>query len=98
MAFSVLAISQILHAFNQRSNTDSVFVKGNGHNKSLFLAIVTSFAVIAIILFVPFMRGIFSLTLLKPIEWLIVIGLCVLPSILVEITKFIKRKFKLEII
>lgn len=98
MAFTVLAMSQLFHAFNQRSNTESVLSTGNGRNKQLILAIIASFAVIGIILFVPLMRNIFSLTLLKPIEWVITIGLSLLPLILVEITKFIKRKFKLEII
>ena len=98
MAFCVLAISQMLHAFNQRSNTDSIFAKGNGHNKYLFFALASSFVLLLIILFVPIVRNIFSLTILKPIEWIITIGLSILPVILVEITKFIKRKFKLTII
>ena len=98
MAFTVLAISQMLHAFNQRSNTDSIFTKGNGHNKYLFFALLSSFVLLLIILFVPVIRNIFSLTLLKPIEWTITIGLSILPVIFVEITKFIKRKFKLTII
>lgn len=98
MAFTVLAISQMLHAFNQRSNTDSIFTKGNGHNKYLFFALLSSFVLLLIILFVPVIRNIFSLTILKPIEWAITIGLSILPVIFVEITKFIKRKFKLTII
>ena len=98
MAFTVLAISQMLHAFNQRSNTDSIFTKGNGHNKYLFFSLLSSFVLLMIILFVPFFRNIFSLSVLKPIEWLITIGLSILPVIFVEITKFIKRKFKLTII
>ncbi len=96
MAFVVLSVSQLFHAFSQRSNTESVFTRGNGHNKSLFLAIVVSFAILFVILFVPFMRDIFSLSLLKPMEWLITIGLSLLPLVLVEITKFIKRKLKLK--
>lgn len=98
MAFTVLAISQMLHAFNQRSNSDSIFTKGNGHNKYLFFALLSSFVLLLIILFVPVIRNIFSLTILKPIEWAITIGLSILPVIFVEITKFIKRKFKLTII
>lgn len=98
MAFVVLAMSQMLHAFNQRSNTDSILSAGNGHNKSLFWALFASFTLLMLILFVPFLRDIFSLTVLKSNEWLVVIGLSILPTILVEITKFIKRKLKLEIV
>lgn len=71
---------------------------GNGHNRFLFWAFIASFAVIFAILFVPSLRNIFSLTILRYSEWAIVIVLSVLPVILVEITKFFKRKFKLDII
>lgn len=98
MAFTVLAISQLFHALNQRSNTESILTTGNGHNKSLFVAIVASFAIVCVVLFVPIMRNIFSLTILKPEEWLITIGLSILPLVLVEITKLIKRKLKLKFI
>ena len=98
MAFIVLSVSQLFHAFSQRSNTESVFTRGNGHNKSLFAAMLASFAVLFIILFVPFVRNIFSLTILKPNECAITIRLSLLPLALVEITKFIKRKLKLKVI
>lgn len=98
MAFSVLAISQMLHAFNMRSNTESIFSTGNGHNKSLLGAFIVSFAVIFCILFIPTLRNLFSITTLNLVEWIIVIGLSVLPVILVEISKFIKRKTNLTII
>ncbi|MDO4282694.1 MAG: calcium-translocating P-type ATPase, PMCA-type [Clostridia bacterium] len=98
MAFSVLALSQMFHAFNQRSNTDSIISTGNGHNQYLFWALLVSFILLVVVLFVPFMREIFSLTTLDLKEWLTVIFLSILPLILVEITKLIKRKFNLEII
>ena len=40
MAFCVLAISQLFHALNQRSNTESIFTTGNGRNLFLFASIV----------------------------------------------------------
>lgn len=63
-----------------------------------FGAFIASFAVLFAILFIPSLRNVFSLTVLKGIEWLIVIGLSILPVVLVEITKLLKRKFKLTII
>jgi Ca2+-transporting ATPase len=98
MAFTVLSIAQMFHAFNQRSNTESIFTSGNGHNKFLLWAFVASFIVIFAILFVPVLRNVFSLTTLKYREWAIVIVLSILPVIFVEITKFLKRKFKLTMI
>lgn len=71
---------------------------GNGHNRFLFWAFIASFAVIFAILFVPVLRNLFCLTILKYSEWAIVITLSILPVILVEITKFVKRKLGLKII
>ncbi len=71
---------------------------GNGHNRFLLWAFVASFAVIFAILFVPALRGVFSLTTLKYSEWGMVIALSVLPVILVEITKLLKRKFGIKVI
>ncbi|MGG7160976.1 calcium-translocating P-type ATPase, PMCA-type [Clostridium baratii] len=94
MAFLVLAISQLFHALNQRSNTDSVFTKGNGHNSCLFFAMIISALIIAVILVIPALREFFSLTTLNANEWMIVLALSLLPLFLVEVTKLIKRKFK----
>ncbi|WP_338627285.1 calcium-translocating P-type ATPase, PMCA-type [Clostridium baratii] len=94
MAFLVLAISQLFHALNQRSNTDSVFTKGNGHNSYLFFAMIISALIIAVILVIPSLREFFSLTTLNANEWMIVLALALLPLFLVEVTKLIKRKFK----
>ncbi len=91
MAFLVLALSQMLHAFNQRSNTDSVFAKGNGHNYYLFGALGISLCILLAIVWIPSLREIFELTTLNMQEWGIVIGFSVLPLVLVEITKWIKR-------
>lgn len=71
---------------------------GNGHNKSLFGAFVVSFVALFAILFIPTLKNLFSLTRLSFIEWGIVWILSIIPTILVEITKWMKRKFNLTII
>ena len=91
MAFLVLAISQLLHALNQRSNTDSVFARGNGHNKALYGTIVVSGAVLTCILLIPALRRFFSLVVLTGAQWGMTALLSLLPLFLVEITKLIKR-------
>ena len=93
MAFCVLAISQMVHALNQRSNTESVFAKSDdGHNFWLFGAMAASAAVMALILFVPAFEQFFKLTDLTPVEWSVVAGCSVLPLAMVEITKFFARR------
>lgn len=74
MAFCVLAFSQLIHAFNQRSNKDSIFSAKMVMNKYLVLALVISFGLIFAILFIPFFQNIFNFTNLDLSEWLIVIS------------------------
>lgn len=91
MAFLVLSISQLLHALNQRSNTESIFSTGNGHNFHLFLSIAASAAVLALIVVVPYFREVFTLTLLSGKEWLYVALFSLLPLAAVEFTKVFLR-------
>lgn len=91
MAFLVLSISQLLHALNQRSNTESIFSTGNGHNFYLFLSIAASAAVLALIVAVPYFREVFTLTLLSSTEWLYVALFSMLPLVAVELTKLFLR-------
>ena len=91
MAFCVLAISQLFHALNQRSNTESIFTTGNGRNLFLFASIVLSLGILTIVLFVPSFKNFFSLVSLKFNEWIIVTLLSLLPLALVEITKVFIR-------
>lgn len=91
MAFLVLSISQLLHALNQRSNTESIFSTGNGHNPHLLISIIASALVLMLILLVPYFRTVFSLCLLTAAEWWLVLLFSVLPLVAVEISKLLIR-------
>lgn len=91
MAFLVLSISQLLHALNQRSNSESIFFRGNGRNPYLFISIVASALVLMLILLVPYLRKIFSLTLITGSEWGWVVFFSILPLMAVEVSKVIIR-------
>lgn len=91
MAFLILAIAQLFHALNQRSNIDSIFTKYKEHNKMLFLAMFVSFLMLVVILLIPSLRNFFSLTVLSINELLISLILSVLPLVEVEIIKLFKR-------
>ncbi len=92
MAFLVLAISQMFHALNQRSNTDSIFARGHQINKALFGTMILSACIIAIIMLTPGLRSFFSLTVLNMKEWGITMALSLLPLVFVEITKLVTRQ------
>ncbi len=91
MAFCVLAFSQMLRAFNQRSNTEPIWIRAEGINPWLIVSFFASAFLMACILFIPALRSAFQLAILNGREWLIVIGLSMLSVIQVEIVKLIKR-------
>ena len=92
MAFCVLAFSQMLRAFNQRSNTEPIWVRAEGINPWLIISFVVSALLMACILFVPALQSAFQLTLLDGTQWLIVIGLSLMSILQVEIVKAIKKR------
>ena len=93
MAFCVLALSQMLRAFNQRSNTEPIWVRAEGHNPWLVVSFLVSALLMGCILFIPALRSVFQVTLLSGTEWLLVIGLSLLSVLQVELVKLIKRHF-----
>ena len=91
MTFLVLSFSQLSHALNQRSNTDSIFKSGQGHNKFLLVALVCSAAIVLLVSLVPALQGFFNLTNLSWQEWLVSIGLSLFPLFAVEVSKIFIR-------
>ena len=91
MTFIVLSVSQLAHALNQRSNTDSIFKYGQGHNPYLWGAIGVSLVIVALVVFVPPLQGFFNLTNLTWQEWLVSIALSLFPLLAVEVYKLVGR-------
>lgn len=91
MTFLVLSFSQLSHALNQRSNTDSVFKGGQGHNKFLAVALTASAAIVLLVALVPPLQGFFNLIDLNWQEWLISLALSLFPLVAVEISKIFIR-------
>lgn len=94
MAFCVLALSQMLRAFNQHSNTDPIWVKGNKINVWLIISFIVSAVLMGIILFTPNLQTLFHLTSLTSRQWLVVIILSLFSILQVEISKWIKKLIK----
>ena len=86
LAFMVLALSQIVQAFNMRSE-HSLFKIGPFTNKKLNLAVLASVALVAFVLFVPGVQGAFGLVNLEWQHYLIGLGLSLVPLLIMEISK-----------
>lgn len=91
MTFLVLALSQLVHALNQRSNVDSVFKCKQSRNPYLAGAILASLAIVALVVFVPPLMKVFSFVSLRWQEWLICLGLSLFPLVAVEVSKIFIR-------
>ena len=90
MAFCVLAISQLFHSLNQRSNVESVF-HASTHNRSLFWAMTASAVILAAIVFLPPLRSFFKLTTLSLAQWGVTLLFSLVPLLLVELSKGMVR-------
>ena len=87
MAFMTLAISQVLHSFNMRSDK-SLFKIGPFGNSKLNWAALASLALVCIVLFTP-VRIAFGLELLTPTLYLIALGLILVPTVIMELCKLV---------
>ncbi len=87
MAFMILALSQVLQAYNMRSDR-SIFKIGVFSNHTLNWAALASIALVAIVLFTPV--GIaFGIMTLTYEYYLIGLGLVLVPTVLMELSKLI---------
>ena len=86
MAFIVLALSQVVHSFNMRSNK-SLFKIGPFSNRMLNGAALLSTILVILILFVEPFAYVFGLASLSTQKYLVSFGLCLIPLIVLEIAK-----------
>ncbi len=93
MTFAVLALSQMTHVFNVRSNYNSAF-KGFFSNKLLLGAIFLVVVLMLIVLEVPALHSIFKITKLTGEQWMWVTGLSFAPILIMETVKGIGRLIK----
>ncbi len=92
LAFMVLALSQVVHSFNMRSD-HSLFKIGPFKNKMLNLANLASLLLMSLVLFTP-IRIAFGLVILPWKLYLLGLGLIVVPFIVMELGKLIIRLIK----
>ena len=85
MAFMVLALSQIIHAFNMRSDK-SLFKIGAFKNKKLNIAVLLSSLLVLIVLFTP-VKIAFGIISLDPVLYLIAFALALIPIVVMELSK-----------
>ncbi|MBR5191617.1 MAG: cation-translocating P-type ATPase [Clostridia bacterium] len=93
MAFFTMAMCEIFHSFNMRSQRGSavaMLFKGH-HNIALYGAMIGSFLLTTAVVEVKFLADMFEFTQLSAVEYAISLGLAFLIIPIVEIVKAIQR-------
>ncbi len=88
MCFAVLALSQLFHAYGMRHERP-VIKAGLFSNPMLVLALAASVALLAAVMFIPALQGIFGVVSIEPNQWKQVILLSVAPFVLCEVRKIL---------
>ena len=92
MAFLTLSLCELFRSYTVRSERASLFSIGVFSNKYMQYAVGLSISLLILVAAVPFLQPIFNTHWLNLNEWLVVIGLALIPAISEEITKFFLRR------
>jgi Ca2+-transporting ATPase len=92
IAFSTTIFAQNVHAFNVRSNKYSLFQIGVFSNPWLVVSFVVVILSGLAVIYVPFLQPIFKTMPLTAQDWMVVVGLGVMPLIIVEFVKLVNRR------
>lgn len=94
MSFLTLVIMELFHAYNLRSETQSLLTLGAFRNKALNVGFITSFALTAAIVLLPIsgLHAVMGIVAITPLQWIISIGFAftIIPA--VEFIKLCLRK------
>jgi Ca2+-transporting ATPase len=91
MAFVTLSLCELFRAYTVRSERLSIFQIGVFSNRNMQLAVALSLGMLFLVVNVAFLQPIFNTHFLTFREWLIVIGLALIPAISEELTKVYLR-------
>jgi len=87
MLFTSIVFAQLIHSFNFRSETRTVFSAETLKNRWLLLAVLGSISLHMFVVYVPALQGVFSTSPLGLHDWLDVIVAALVPTVLIDITK-----------
>jgi len=91
MAFVTLSLCELFRAYTVRSERLSIFQLGVFSNRYMQYAVGLSIFLMLLVVTVPFLQPIFNTHFMTGTEWLIVLGLALIPAVSEEITKAFLR-------
>lgn len=85
-AFTILVLAQLIHVFDCRSE-HSVFSRNPFENKYLILAVLSSLLLLLVVIYWPPLQPIFHTVSLSLMDWMLIVPLSALPTVLFGFTK-----------
>jgi Ca2+-transporting ATPase len=92
MAFVTLSTSELLRAFTARSERYPILKIGVFGNKTMNYAVLSSLAMLMMVVYIPFFNGIFDTLPLGWAEWSRILPLVLFPSLAAELTKVVQSR------
>lgn len=97
MAFATLTLARLFHGFNCRSKK-SIFQIGFKKNWSSLGAFCIGVVLLALILFVPFIHGVFEVEVITLAQAGIILGLAVIPTAIIQIIRILSSLFSKTVV
>jgi Ca2+-transporting ATPase len=92
MAFSTMAFGQLFHIFNVRSKNAFGFTKSILKNPYLIVALLISFGLQLLVVYVPILNRVMGTVPLDMYKWLIITAGAITPTVIIQFTKKMGKK------
>jgi P-type Ca2+ transporter type 2C len=92
MTLAAIVTTQIGNLFAHRTESVSIFRRGLGGNRLVWIGIISELVVVGLIIYVPFLQDIFGTAAFAPQNWLLLFAFTPLLLLADELRKFFVRK------
>lgn len=93
-AFVTLICAELIRSYSSRSERHTLLKIGIFSNKILVWASLISFALLAVVLYIPFLRPVFETIFLGINDWIVILMFCFIPLLAGELYKVILGKIR----
>ena len=91
MAFATLTLARLFHGFNCRADA-SIFKLGLGTNRATVGAFFAGVILLAAVLLIPGLNGLFQVTLPSAAQFGLIVLLAFAPTVIIQLYKVIRGK------
>jgi P-type Ca2+ transporter type 2C len=92
MTLAAIVTTQIGNLFAHRTESSSVFRRGLGRNRLVWIGIISELVVVSLIIYVPFLQDIFGTAVFAPQNWLLLFAFTPLLLLADELRKYLVRQ------